>query len=440
MKSNMFFVMATGKKYSNYDDTKARYAINKLAGGNKIVIDKFIKSDPVIVYKSADHDKASKVQGLLISIGVDARVSSSEKKISLSDAQTKASVHDPIIPTKNVMNIQSNVFKADPVSDTTKMHPKYVAETQVKHDEEIVHRMNTVLDKAVGYIFGATRLLAIFPVLCIQKVTGKRMPRSTAYAILALLSFFGIYHYSIGQAFSYMYEAAYDFSVASFMSTATIFVIAATIKMVAGIIPGVSDIMGKVLDLLGNGLIALAAQTVILKIAQSGFLLKYVLSLGYGLGCFEITRRVGEKVVICVLLSYIVLPAVVSLEAFIYKQVTAPIIQDIKLENEKIGGVTGLIGSAVKGAFNKAKDWLLGEDESKKNEHFEMIEAFGKSMLRSLLYLLVSVLFLSIVSPYIAYKFLKNFLLHMATSKGEISLFEIHETGKWSLQLPSSSS
>jgi len=93
---------------------------------------------------------------------------------------------------------------------------------------------------------------------------------------------------------------------------------------------GIGDFVNKILELLGNGLIALTAQTILLKIAQQGFLLKYGLSAGFCLGVFESSRRLGEKIVTLTIFIYILLPVVVASEAYVFDQVTG---HRLKLSN-----------------------------------------------------------------------------------------------------------
>lgn len=386
MSECVYAVSTNWKELKNYDKEKMDSLVTRIAKTNDGIYTKILKKKNTIIFKGPDRDRAGKVKSLLSSVGIHAIV----EEIPLN---------------KNSTTDQSD-------------------------SSTIIEDVNVIFDAIFKKLLYCVRFVAIFPVLLFSKFSKKEISVRMSYAILMIVAYFGLYDLTLGMVLKPIYDLSYNYSLKSFMATAAIFVVTAVVKgiMSFGVaaLTGLGDFLSKVLELLGNGLIALTAQTILLKIAQQGFLLKYGLSAGFGLGIFETSRQFGEKIVTITIFVYILLPVVVASEAYVFEQVTRPQIETIKAEYEKIGGVSGMTKTALFGAagavWDKVKSAFLDEDNDRKNEHIEQLKSFLMIVLEGVLYVLFSVISLSVISPFISYKLFKYLSMGVFNSSYYVSL------------------
>lgn len=386
MSECVYAVSTNWKELKNYDKEKADSLVARIAKTNDEIYTKILKNQNTIIFKGPDRDRAGKVKSLLSSVGIHAII----EEIPLN---------------KESMTAQG-------ASST------------------VIEDANAIFDTVFKKLLYCVRFIAIFPVLLFSKFSKKEISVRMSYTILMLVAYLGLYDLTLGTVLSPIYDLSYNYSLKSFMATAAIFVVTAAVKGIMSVgvaaLTGLGDFLNKVLELLGNGLIALTAQTILLKIAQQGFLLKYGLSAGFGLGIFETSRQFGEKIVTITIFIYILLPVVVASEAYVFEQVTRPQIETIKAEYEKVGGIPGMTKTALFGAvgavWDNVKSTFLNEDSDRKNEHIEQLKSFLMIVLEGVLYILFSVIFLSVISPFVSYKLFKHLSISVVNSSYYVSL------------------
>jgi len=388
MSECIYSVITNWKELENYNKEKFDSFVARIARKNNSIYEKILKKQKTILFKGSDSDKAEKIKSLLVGVGIQTIV----EKISIGNEY------------KNNLNTNKST---------------------------IVDDINTICDTVFRKIFYYIRFIAIFPVMIFSRLSKKDIPIRVSYAILMVAAYFGLYDVTLGVVLRPIYQLSYDYSLKSFMATTAVFVVTAVVKGIASFsvvaLTGIGDFVNKILELLGNGLIALTAQTILLKIAQQGFLLKYGLSAGFCLGVFESSRRLGEKIVTLTIFIYILLPVVVASEAYVFDQVTGPQIEAIKTEYKKIGGVTGMTKTAVFGAAGAAwehiKNTIMSDTGNQKNEYIQKVKSFLMIVLEGTLYILFSVLFLSIISPFVSYKLFKYLSINIINNSYYMPLF-----------------
>lgn len=365
------------ERLSWFEEDKIKEILNKISKTNKNILSKYNSKELTTLFRGEDKNKAIRIEQLFKRIGIDAVVSTREDSSSTIALQKDNSIN-------------LNCVHMDKVSNT--------------------------FDKIFANIFCCIRFAAIFPAIIVSKISKKNFNPRIVYLILAAASFIGLYDATIGFIMSPIYDFAYDYSLKSFLATTAVFIVTAVVKAITSFgvasLTGIGEFVGNILEWLSKGLIALTAQTVLLKIAQQGFLLKYGLLAGFGLGIFESARKIGEKIVILTIFIYILLPIVVAAEAYVFDQTTSPIIENISTEYKKIGSAAGLTKTALLGAgeaiLNSVKSFFSGGEDESNIENIEKLKLFFCKVIEGVLYILVSILFLSIISPFISYVLFKH--------------------------------
>ena len=396
MPETTYTVTTSWKKLKNYNKDGADRLITRISKFDKQIYSKFLNKEHSVIFKGPDQEQALKIKKLLTDIGIYA-----------------------VVDEKS--NSPQKIEKASP--------------SKVKNKRNLT--IGIVKNKIVHY----TRILLIFPVLLISKLTKKEIPTKNAFIILAIAAFLGTYNFIFDTLMSPFYNLSYSYCTESFVSIETIFIIASIAKNITSIsvasLTGISDFISRISGFLENSLIALTAQTVLLKIVQQGFLLKSSLTLGFGLGTFEASRKFGEKIVLFSIFIYIALPFFVATETYIFNKVTTQQIENINAEYIKNGKAVGLSKKAIVGVASyissKVAEFTSGKPDEQTNENVKSLKAFFMTILNSLMFVLVSTIFLSISGPYVIYQLFKIIFTTAIDRNVHISLFS-EDRGHYSMQ------
>jgi len=329
MPEVIYTVTTSWKKLKNYDKNSVDHLITRISKFDKNIYAKFLNKESSVIFKGADRAKAIKVKSLLANVGI------------------YAVVDEPAIPSNNTKS--GNRLKT-------------------------IEKQNFNLDLITKGVFKYTRLVLIFPVLLLAKFSKKEISTKNAFIILTIMAMFGLYNLILDVLMKPFYDLSYDYCANSFISIETIFIIASIAKNITSIsvasLTGISEFISRISAFLENGLIALTAQTVLLKILQQGFLIKSGFTLGFGFGIFEASRKFGEKIVFFTIFIYISLPFFVAAETYIFDQITTQQIKTINKEYDKHGGAVGLSKKAAVGLasylYNKVNDFISGKSEKLK--------------------------------------------------------------------------
>ena len=196
--------------------------------------------------------------------------------------------------------------------------------------------------------------MLFFPVLLIERFTDYKVPRLLAFPLLAVAAFFGFYDILYGTLGSWIYAEAIDFSNQSLINSMSVLAVVKVGELL-GFVPGVQaigEIMQQIGDYLANGVLALGIQSIFLVLVQKGLFLRYLLGFGFLLLAIPVLADFGKKLVFGSLILFIIMPAVVYTEAFLYDRLTKPIKQELKTSYEQIEGTIAIGGwsSIKKGA------------------------------------------------------------------------------------------
>ena len=196
--------------------------------------------------------------------------------------------------------------------------------------------------------------MLFFPVLLIERFTDYKVPRLLAFPLLAVAAFFGFYDILYGTLGSWIYAEAIDFSNQSLINSMSVLAVVKVGELL-GFVPGVQaigEIMQQIGDYLANGVLALGIQSIFLVLVQKGLFLRYMLGFGFLLLAIPVLADFGKKLVFGSLILFIIMPAVVYTEAFLYDRLTKPIKQELQTSYEQIEGTIVLGGwsSIKKGA------------------------------------------------------------------------------------------
>ena len=196
--------------------------------------------------------------------------------------------------------------------------------------------------------------MLFFPVLLIERFTDYKVPRLLAFPLLAVAAIFGFYDILYGTLGSWIYAEAIDFSNQSLINSMSVLAVVKVGELL-GFVPGVQaigEIMQQIGDYLANGVLALGIQSIFLVLVQKGLFLRYMLGFGFLLLAIPVLADFGKKLVFGSLILFIIMPAVVYTEAFLYDRLTKPIKQELKTSYEQIEGTIAIGGwsSIKKGA------------------------------------------------------------------------------------------
>lgn len=393
MPETTYTVTTKWKRLKNYDKDGVDNLIRKISKFDKNIHSKILNKETSVLFKGTDISKATKIQSLLTDVGIHVVVD----ETSLL----------PISPKKDAATITKPAIK-----------------------------FNFTVDSVAKAIFYYTRLALIFPVSLFNKFSKRNVSTKTAFIILTIVAVLGLYNLILDVLMNPFYDLSYSYCMDSFISIETIFIISSIAKNITSIsvasLTGISEFISRISGFLENSLIALTAQTVLLKIMQQGFLLKSGLTLGFGFGIFDTSRKFGEKLVFFTIFIYISLPFFVAAETFIFNQVTTQQIQNINAEYTKQGGAIGLSKKAVVGIssylYNKIQDFISGNSDTKVNENVKELKSFFMTILNGIMFVLVSIVILSIAAPLIIYRLFKLIFASAIDSNLHISLFDENKT------------
>ena len=202
--------------------------------------------------------------------------------------------------------------------------------------------------------------MLFFPVLLIERFTDYKVPRLLAFPLLAVAAFFGFYDILYGTLGNWIYAEAIDFSNQSLINSMSVLAVVKVGELL-GFVPGVQaigEIMQQIGDYLANGVLALGIQSIFLVLVQKGLFLRYMLGFGFLLLAIPVLADFGKKLVFGSLILFIIMPAVVYTEAFLYDRLTKPIKQELQTSYEQIEGTIVLGGwsSIKKGAAVAVKE------------------------------------------------------------------------------------
>jgi hypothetical protein len=119
-------------------------------------------------------------------------------------------------------------------------------------------------------------------------------------------------------------------------------VVLTTIKsgeLLGTLVPGlqaVGEILQQIGDYLANGVLALAIQSAFLVMVKEGLVLRYLLGFGLILLAVPGFYKFGKRLVFGGLILFFLMPAVVSLEAFVYEQATNSIEAELDSNYKKL--------------------------------------------------------------------------------------------------------
>ncbi|WP_156180979.1 hypothetical protein [Desulfovibrio sp. TomC] len=388
--SKTIYTVTTGwNKLKNYNKANADGLLARISRNNKTIYSKFLNKENTILFEGSDKEQALKIKALLTRVGIYAVVDEKALVVSKKSA-----------PDKN------------PIATA--------------------QRTNITIDLILQKIFNYTRLLIIFPVLAFSKICKRKISTKQSFVILAVVAFLGLYNVVFDIILNPIYDISYEYCTNSFATIETIFIIASIAKHITSLsvvsLTGISEFVSRISGFLENGLIALTAQTVLLKIIQQGFLFKTGLTFGFGFGIFDTSRKFGEKIVFFTVFLYAFMPLLVVAETYVFNQVTSQQIQNINDEYGRNGGAIGLSKKAAVGVttfvLDKAKEFISNETPNAPNKDIKGLKDFFATILNGIIYILVSVILLNVLSPYILYRLFKTFFLSAIDSDKFVSLFE----------------
>ncbi|WP_428561141.1 MAG: hypothetical protein ACP59X_18250 [Solidesulfovibrio sp. DCME] len=388
-----YTVTTKWKRLRNYNKDGADNLISKISKFDKNIYTKVLNKETSVLFKGADASRATKIKSLLTNVGIDVFVEET-----------------PSLPTSREAGTLT------------------ISKPAIK--------FNFTVDSVAKAIFYYTRLALIFPVSLFNKLSKRKVSTKTAFTMLTIVAVLGLYNSILDVLMNPFYDLSYSYCMDSFISIETIFIISSIAKNITSIsvasLTGISEFISRISGFLENSLIALTAQTVLLKIMQQGFLLKSGLTLGFGFGIFETSRKFGEKLVFFTIFIYISLPFFVAAETFIFNQVTTQQIQNINAEYTKQGGAIGLSKKAVVGIssylYNKIQDFISGNSDTKANENVKELKSFFMTILNGIMFVLVSIIILSIAAPLVIYRLFKLIFASVIDSNLHISLFDENKT------------
>lgn len=314
-----------------------------------------------------------------------------------------------------------------------------IEEAGLQIEKEIEQSAIETLRKGIGIkgVQIVLNWLAFFPLLLIERFTSYRIPRALAYLALSVLAFAGMYDFLYGILAYPLYNMAADFSNESLLNSLAVLAVVKGVEIAGAYTPGlqaIGEIMQQLGDYLANGVLALGLQSTFLLVVQKGFFLRYLLGFGFFLLMIPNLAGWGSKLVFGSLILFIVMPLVVTTEAFVYNSLKAPVQRDLKASYEQIeeAVIKGGWGSVKQGALSLKEGALSitkktanlfksGDSESEEEKEvkpseveqkvtekerqgfFATIKQLAGLIVSGLLMLFLITLFTCIVAPIIAY-------------------------------------
>ena len=276
-----------------------------------------------------------------------------------------------------------------------------------------------------------------FPVFLAEKLTGRRLGKRWAgpvYALFAAAAFAGFYDLAFGFPSAWLYDQSIRFSDRSLIASMAVLSIVKVAQIVTVFLPPLSALAEEIAGMITKGVVALALQGALLRLAQAGFLLKYLLAAGFSLCAFRATEHLGLKLIFMTLIVFFTLPAVVTTESYLLGIFSERIRDDLQEKQEKIGSIPEIASdSLLSNVYSVRKYWnrLTGDtQEAQRLENLiaeipsvgERLQALAKSIFDGLLLLLLLTVGTCIVAPLAAYWLLIRFSFNLLGRIDGISL------------------
>ena len=236
------------------------------------------------------------------------------------------------------------------------------------------HEGSTSRASILHWVDSGLNWMVFFPILLLERYTKYTVPRLFAFPLLSAAALLGLYDLLYGFLAYPVYEAIIDFSNQSLINSMVVLTTIKSGELLGTLVPGlqaVGEILQQIGDYLANGVLALAIQSAFLVMVKEGLVLRYLLGFGLILLAVPGFYKFGKRLVFGGLILFFLMPAVVSLEAFVYEQATDSIEAELdsnykKLkENVLIGGwstiekgATVVKQSVIEGA-SVAKDSVI---------------------------------------------------------------------------------
>ena len=236
------------------------------------------------------------------------------------------------------------------------------------------HEGSTSRASILHWVNSGLNWMVFFPILLLERYTKYTVPRLFAFPLLSAAALLGLYDLLYGFLTYPVYEAIIDFSNQSLVNSMVVLTTIKSGELLGTLVPGlqaVGEILQQIGDYLANGVLALAIQSAFLVMVKEGLVLRYLLGFGLILLAVPGFYKFGKRLVFGGLILFFLMPAVVSLEAFVYEQATDSIEAELdsnykKLkENVFIGGwstvekgATVVKQSVIEGA-SVAKDSVI---------------------------------------------------------------------------------
>tara|TARA_B110001454_G_scaffold11944_1_gene11014 strand:+ start:679 stop:1806 length:1128 start_codon:yes stop_codon:yes gene_type:complete len=201
------------------------------------------------------------------------------------------------------------------------------------------HEGSTSRASILHWVGSGLNWMLFFPILLFERYTKYTVPRLFAFPLLSAAALLGLYDLLYGFLAYPVYEAIIDFSNQSLINSMVVLTTIKSGELLGTLVPGlqaVGEILQQIGDYLANGVLALAIQSAFLVMVKEGLVLRYLLGFGLILLAVPGFYKFGKRLVFGGLILFFLMPAVVSLEAFVYEQATNSIEAELDSNYKKL--------------------------------------------------------------------------------------------------------
>ena len=201
------------------------------------------------------------------------------------------------------------------------------------------HEGSTSRTSILHWVGSGLNWMLFFPILLFERYTKYTVPRLFAFPLLSAAALLGLYDLLYGFLAYPVYEAIIDFSNQSLINSMVVLTTIKSGELLGTLVPGlqaVGEILQQIGDYLANGVLALAIQSAFLVMVKEGLVLRYLLGFGLILLAVPGFYKFGKRLVFGGLILFFLMPAVVSLEAFVYEQATDSIEAELDSNYKKL--------------------------------------------------------------------------------------------------------
>ena len=201
------------------------------------------------------------------------------------------------------------------------------------------HEGSTSRASILHWVDTGLNWMLFFPILLCERYTKYTVPRLFAFLLLSAAAFLGLYDLLYGFLAYPVYEVIIDFSNQSLINNMVVLTTIKSGELLGTYIPGlwaVGEIFNQIGEYLANGILALAIQSAFLVMVKEGLVLRYLLGFGLILLAVPGFYKFGKRLVFGGLILFFLMPAVVSLEAFVYEQATNSIEAELDSNYKKL--------------------------------------------------------------------------------------------------------